>query len=162
VDRRTLAVGWIHTVGILLIVLGMIQCAAAPLILQAPLTLLLPADAHAVLFMYLTTGFVIFFSGMLTLFCIKGFKREEFWAWPLAWRLAIFNLILGLASVVAMLTNPFSHVLLLFAILYMIPLWMYKPEFSPNRREALPTGDPYIKDPDVDWKSELREKRRHT
>jgi hypothetical protein len=151
-DRRTTAIGWIYTVGVLLIVLGIIQGAAAPLVLREPLTLLLPSTGRALLFLYLATAATVSFCGWITLFLVRGFKREEVWAWPIAWRVAVFLVLLGIGSVVAWLTNPFSHVLAALAILYIVPLFTYRPEFSQNRREALPTGTPYIEDHTKDWR----------
>jgi hypothetical protein len=134
-ERRIFATGWIQTVGILILILGVIHCAVTPYIMQrAWVSLLPPENARVFLYMYLATGVATIFGGWLAMVAAKGLRVGEPLAWALAWRVALFVLFLGIGAAVLMFENPFSHIMLVLSILLAVPVFWYWPMFKPRRR----------------------------
>jgi hypothetical protein len=134
-ERREFASGWILTMGILIMVLGVVHCATTPLALQrACVSLLPPEGARIFLFMYLATGAATIFGGWLATVAARGLRIGEPLAWPVAWRSSLFLLLLGIGSAAFMFGNPFAHIILVFSILLAIPVFWYAPMFKPRRR----------------------------
>ena len=134
-ERRLFATGWIQTIGILVFILGVIHCAATPYIMQrAWVSLLPPENARVFMFMFLATGAATIFGGWLATVAAKGLRVGEPMAWALAWRTALFVLLLGIGAAVFMFDNPFSHIMLVLSILLAVPVFWYWPMFKPRRR----------------------------
>jgi hypothetical protein len=120
-DKR-ITVDLVLVIGWLFIVLGLVHCGLAPILMQTTLSLLMPEDAHAVLYMVLATGVATIFGGTLIAFVSKSMRYGEPWAWKIGWRTAIFLLALGIGAVVAMLTNPFAHIMLGLSLILLFVL----------------------------------------
>lgn len=135
-DRRLFATGWILTMGILIMVLGAIHCVVTPFIMQrAWVSLLPPEGARVFLFMFLATGFATLFAGWFVTMGAYGLRRGEPMAWSLTWRASLFLLLLGIGAAGFMFENPFAHLMLVFSILLVIPVFWYRPMFKPKMRD---------------------------
>jgi len=135
-DRRLFATGWILTMGILIMVLGAIHCVVTPFIMQrAWVSLLPPEGARVFLFMLLGNGLATLFAGWFVTMGAYGLRRGEPMAWSLTWRASLFLLLLGIGAAAFMFENPFAHLMLVFSILLVIPVFWYRPMFRPKMRE---------------------------
>jgi hypothetical protein len=135
--RKSLAVDVVGAIGLLIVVLGVVNCVAAPMMMSTPLSLIMPEDAHVMLYFMLATGVATIFAGTLILFATTAMRDTELWAWSLAWRVTFFLLILGGGAVYVQLSNPFAHVLLVLVLALFITL--------PRSRVVLKT------DPNQEW-----------
>jgi hypothetical protein len=106
--------------GMLIVVLGLTHCVVAPILMNSVLSVLLPGDAHVVLYMVLATGVATTFAGWLIILAAGGMRRRERLAWSLAWWTTLFLVILGAGAVVTMFDNPFAHIMLVTDILLII------------------------------------------
>jgi hypothetical protein len=122
--KKTMAVDAIWAIGQLIVVLGLVNCVAAPMLFRTPLSLLMPEDGRVMLYMIIATGVATSFAGLLIVFASQAMRRYERWAWRLAWRIVLFLLLLGGGAVYVMLNNPFAHVLLAFVLALIIALPM--------------------------------------
>jgi hypothetical protein len=137
-DKRMLAVDGVFLMGLLFIVLGIIHCIAAPLMMRNNLGMMLPDESHATLYMILATGAATIFCGWILLFASKGMRLIQPWAWRLATRVTIFLCLMGLGAVVAMLSNPFAHLMLGMDIALIIILAQSAKLLRPDIRESWP------------------------
>jgi hypothetical protein len=124
VKRSTnlLAVNFGFGLGILIMVLGATHCAVAPYLMSNVTGMLMPGDAHAVLYMVLATGAATIFAGWMILFSAAAMRKGQDWAWRLAWRVTVFLVALGIGAVVAMSDNPFAQIMLAIDVLLIIAL----------------------------------------
>ncbi|RPH93066.1 hypothetical protein EHM69_11310 [candidate division KSB1 bacterium] len=134
-ERRQFATGWIQTVGILIMVLGIIHCAATPFVMKSGwMSLLMPEQTRVFLFMYIAAGLATIFGGWMATIAGRGLRIGEPLAWAIAWRSALFMLVLGIGSASLMFNNPFAHIMLVLSILLAVPVFWYWPIFRPRRR----------------------------
>ncbi len=117
-DKRLFSVDGINFIGILLVVLGLLNCVAAPLFtMEDVFRALYPESKNAVLFMVLGTSIATAFCGSLIMYSSRHMRARQWWAWRLAWRVTWFLILLGAGGLAAMWQNPFPQVLAVLDII---------------------------------------------
>ena len=122
-DKKLLAVDGINFVGMLMVVLGLLNCVAAPLFtMEDVFRALYPESKNAVLFMVMGSSVACAFSGSLIMFAARHMRTRQWWAWRVAWRVTWFLILLGAGGMVAMWQNPFPEILAVLDIILIITL----------------------------------------
>jgi uncharacterized membrane protein (UPF0136 family) len=122
-DKRMFAVDGVNFAGVLMIVLGLVNCVAAPLFtMQDVFNALYPESKNAVLFMVLGTSISTAFSGSLLMYASRHMRTRQWWAWRLAWRVTWFLLLLAAGGMVAMWQNPFPEILVVLDLILLFAL----------------------------------------
>jgi hypothetical protein len=122
-DKRMLAVDVVSFMGVLYIVLGLVNCAAAPLFtMQDVFRALYPESRNEVLYMVLGASVATAFSGSLIMFAARNMRTMQWWAWRLAWRVTWFLLLLAVGGMVAMWQNPFPEILVVLDLILLFAL----------------------------------------
>ncbi|HEY3294933.1 MAG TPA: hypothetical protein VGL38_05820 [bacterium] len=138
-DKRILALDGVNFVGMLLVVLGLVQCVAAPLFtMENTLKQLYPENKNEVLYMVLATGVAVAFAGTLLMSASKDMRRMQWWAWRLGWRVTWFLVILGVGAMVAMWQNPFSEILIVLDVILLLLLSKAKEILRPDPNKEWP------------------------
>lgn len=55
-------------------------------------------------------------AGLLTLYCLRGLRRAEQWAWTIAFGAGFFIVLVGVGYVSVMPDNPFAYLALLVGL----------------------------------------------
>ena len=122
-DKRLLAVDGVNFVGVLLVVLGLVNCVAAPLFTMGDVfKMLYPESRNTVLFMVGGTSLATAFSGSLIMFASRHMRTKQWWAWRLAWRVTWFLLALAAGGMYVMWSNPFPEVLVALDLILIFTL----------------------------------------
>jgi hypothetical protein len=122
-DKRLLAVDIANFVGMLLVVVGLINCVVAPLFtMQDIFRALFPDSRNAVLFMVGGTSVAVAFAGSLIMFASRYMRTKEWWAWRLAWRITWFLIIVAAGGMYAMWKNPFPQLLSVLVLILIFSL----------------------------------------
>lgn len=122
--QRVPGTRWVHIAGWLVVALGVVHIAATPLVYPAY------AGDLAFLYIFLATGIAVIFAGALMLLAAGGWSRGERWAWAVLLRTGIFLSLLGIGAVVTMADNPFAYLMLVFALVAALPVWVYRDQFA--------------------------------
>lgn len=105
----------------LLIGLGLIHEGAAFWVYPSFAGHLSRGEAHAFLVMFLATGAATFGCGLLLWRAFRAIEKGEAWAVSIGLGAALFALLLGLGSMLAMPDNPFAYLATFAAILVLVP-----------------------------------------
>lgn len=135
-DKRMLAVDGVNFVGVLVVVLGLVNCVAAPLFtMEEVFKALYPESKNAVLFMVLGTSVATAFAGSLIMYASRHMRTAQWWAWRLAWRVTWFLLLLGAGGIAAMWQNPFAEILAVLDLILLFALIKSQAllRFDPNK-----------------------------
>ena len=119
---------WVLIAGILIALLGLIHIAATPYIYPSFAMQLAAGHEFVFLYMFIATGIAVIFIGLLIMYCSRGLKTNEPWARTIALAAGLFMLILGICAVLAMAGNPFAYLTVVFSIVELLPLWLYRRE----------------------------------
>lgn len=108
---------WIRITGILVIVLGLMHCAATPMVL-AEGRAKMPADLlNVYIYMFLATGLATIGTGLIIALSSRGLAQSKLWSLHLNIGAAGFISILGISAPIAMASNPFAYLTLALALL---------------------------------------------
>ena len=113
---------YIKAGGYVVLSLGMIHTAATPVIFK--LSEIKSAGQLDSVFMFVTVGIAVIFTGLLQLFCIKNIDAGNHIIKILKGSVC-FMLIMGLGAVLVMPDNPFAYISLVAAIYEWITIKMF-------------------------------------
>lgn len=129
-NRRKHGSIWIRIVGVLVLLLGFIHVAATATVYSLGFNTLSNGNNYVFLFMYVSTGLACIGTGLLVVFGSFGLARARKWARITTAGAAVFVLLLGITAPFAMSDNPFAYAILAVAVLLIIPLIIYRKDFS--------------------------------
>ncbi|MFP4528962.1 MAG: hypothetical protein ACLFQX_10450 [Candidatus Kapaibacterium sp.] len=120
-------------IGILIAILGLFHSGATSALLEeGALDTLSESQLSTFMFLHVTTGAAIFFSGVLNIYSSVFVMKDQPWSVNILLGNSVFLLIAGILGVVLLRTNLLVYILLLLPFLQLIILMS-------NRRE-LPSG----------------------
>jgi hypothetical protein len=112
--------------GLYALILGLLQIAMVTLFLFKGFEKLTFENILIFLYMYLSSGAALIFTGWLIMVCARGLKALESWPIPIAFGAGIFLLLLGISATIAMTFNPLVYLILLSALIELISLQVYR------------------------------------
>lgn len=110
-------VKWIKIVSFLLIIVGVIHLIGTPFVMS--LFQDLSNDQSLVfLFMYIGAGFGLLSPGVIALLTLRLVDANK--GWTIIMSCSIYTLLLAVFAIVTMTENPFSYVLLILGVLFVV------------------------------------------
>lgn len=126
-DRRIRAVStWVLTAGMLIMVLGVVHNVTTGLAYHEGLERVPLADARSFIYLFVGTGTVVSFTGLLVVYAAWGLRHTERWAFTAALVGGAIVALVGVVALVALSTGVLPSLFVLAGLAVLVPLLRHR------------------------------------